>query len=461
MTDIIPNRNQYGAFLSDPVMVQAFEQLFARTVSVTPSTPGDTSDTDFAAMSADAKADLALALLANLAAQIGDQPIVRPIIPDYSNDRAYLPSPAPSAEVEDYKPSYQQSSNVDNEEYSPSNSQVLSFSADDAWHESSYLLAALLDRYKNENYQAIQAGYTPTIVYLPTSVSNHEAPYFPARGDCEPNCNDTALLQMGLHPSEPIKDRMETFQHRPIPVIPAKDEMWNYVAPTTHPLNKDDMQLYVPPQSPINNKIEGNTYINGTFTVPKATGKTGIMVDYMAPTYPWQISIGQIIIKSSGSADPAWNIYRGTAPKVIRQYQFDVNNEIWINHQLPYDYAKGTDLWLDLHWSLNVGSINENITWTVDLSYAKGDNQQAFSSILSASVTTASSTTIRQQMSSCIQITGGSMMTLTDMEPDVLICMHIFLAANTGSTKPFLHSADLQYQTTNVGTKNREPDFYA
>lgn len=49
------------------------------------------------------------------------------------------------------------------------------------------------------------------------------------------------------------------------------------------------------------------------------------------------------------------------------------------------------------------------------------------------------------------------------LEVDGLLLVRTFLSANTmnGTPAQFLHTVDLHYQSTNVGTKNKAPNFYA
>jgi len=303
-------------------------------------------------------------------------------------------------------------------------------------------------------------------VYLPNNVgANNASTYLPtAAANGAPAQYQIALPQQIAPPTyqfDVVQPISPTYQIDPALDIRNKDDYALFQPPVTAKyLNKDDISLYQPPWQPVPGKIEDNLYLNGILTLPKLS-TAGIKVDYTNPTYPWKTALGRVTVKITGSADPSWAIYRGTAPKVIRAYQFAVNNEVWVDHVMPYDYAKGTDIFVDFHWSLNVGSISENITWAIDFAYAKSDNQQACSNIFSASVLQASSTTQRQMMSTTIQLTGGGLITLSDCEPDMWIGMHVYLSANSGSTQPFLHSIDLQYQSTGIGTKNRDPDFYA
>jgi hypothetical protein len=53
------------------------------------------------------------------------------------------------------------------------------------------------------------------------------------------------------------------------------------------------------------------------------------------------------------------------------------------------------------------------------------------------------------------------------METDAVLMCNVHLSANNmtvsggGVPAPFLHFVDVHYQSTNVGTKNRAPSFWA
>lgn len=205
----------------------------------------------------------------------------------------------------------------------------------------------------------------------------------------------------------------------------------------------------------------GNITVAGGLILPK-TISTGIKVDTGTPTFGWRDLLGPITIKGSGASDPTWAVYNGN----VSQYQMSVNDEVTVAFHLPHDYVPATDIYAHVHWSLNVGSITENCTWEFTSIYAKGHNQAAFTTTpLVTSILQASSTTQYQHMiaETAISSAGGSG-TLFDnalFEVDGLIIIRIKLSVNSGATKPFIHMVDLHYQSTNMATKNKAPNFYS
>lgn len=193
-------------------------------------------------------------------------------------------------------------------------------------------------------------------------------------------------------------------------------------------------------------------------------GGLGFKVDPAAAAYPWHDMLGTIRTRGVGATDPADAVYRNG----VKQYQFAVNDECWIEFHIPHDYAPGTDLHVHAHWSHDSGAVTGGtITWTFESTYAKGHNQAAFPATKTVTLSPTASTTQYQHMISEIQMStsggSGTEIDTDDVEPDGVILMHITLTANamTGATPdPFLHFVDIHYQSTNVGTKNKINDFY-
>lgn len=183
----------------------------------------------------------------------------------------------------------------------------------------------------------------------------------------------------------------------------------------------------------------------------------GIKVDKALPTFGWQDLLGRISVRGVGGQDPTFAVYRSP----VRQFRFNVNDECWLEFHIPHDHLPNSDVFLHAHWSLASAGISENITWGFDVSYSKGHGQGAFTSpvnILTA--VTPTSTTQYQHIITEVQATGVGKIDKSILEPDGLILCRTYLHANSGVTPPFLHFADLHYQTTNIGTKQKSPDFY-
>jgi hypothetical protein len=210
--------------------------------------------------------------------------------------------------------------------------------------------------------------------------------------------------------------------------------------------------------------LRGEVFHNNSIIMPKESGK-GIMVDPSAPTYCWQDLLGPIVIRGTGIAtDPTFNVFHNS----IRAYQFTVNDYVELMFHLPHDYVAGSDVYMHVHWGHNnAGVTSGDVTWEFETMYAKGHNQAAFPTSKIVTVTETASTVQYQHMiaETAISSAGGST-TLIDnaaFEPDGIFMIRVRLTANTmnGGPEPFLFLADMHYQSTGIGTKQKAPNFYS
>lgn len=187
----------------------------------------------------------------------------------------------------------------------------------------------------------------------------------------------------------------------------------------------------------------------------------------------WNDLLGIPNIRTIGSNDPSWNVYRGT----IRQYQFSQSqmNELWFSYHMQHDYKPGSDIHLHIHWSQNTvdtggtAGAPGNVKWYFDVTYAKGHNQAAFFAPITTSVVGTASGTQYQHMLNEVQLTSstptGSQFNSNLLEPDGVIILRAYRDASdvsdTLDQAPFVHFVDIHYQTDRVNTKNKAPNFYS
>lgn len=213
-----------------------------------------------------------------------------------------------------------------------------------------------------------------------------------------------------------------------------------------------------------------------TLTIDKTSGN-GIKVDKTTPTFPWQDQLGKVAIRTAGANDPTWAVYRST----IRQFQFSnaIVNEVWNEFHIPHDYVPGTDLYIHVHWSQTTvdtggaGATPGNVKWYFDITYAKGHGTPgaaangAFSASKTTSVVQQGSTTQygHQIAETVITDDGTSLIDRSLVEPDGLFLIRTYRdpadAADTLNQNPWVHEIDIHYQSTNIGTKNKSPNFYS
>ena len=201
---------------------------------------------------------------------------------------------------------------------------------------------------------------------------------------------------------------------------------------------------------------------------PKAKGAGGIKVDSEgSPTYPWHDVLGVLQVYGEvGDASRA--AFRGG----IKALQFDENDSSYVDFHFPHDYVPNSDIYVHIHWSHGGALVTGgSVTWGVEFTYAKGHNQAAFPNTATLSVVSSAPTTAYQHMINEVQgsSAGGSASTVdrAELEADGVGMARIYLDSNdilvSGGSKPapFVHYVDLHYQSTGVGTKNKEPDFWA
>jgi len=211
--------------------------------------------------------------------------------------------------------------------------------------------------------------------------------------------------------------------------------------------------------------VQGN--IRGNTLILSKTSGEGIKVDVASPTFGWRDLKGIITIRGIGSTDPSFNIYRNG----IRQHQFSVNDEVFLEFHIDHDYVPNTHIYIHPHWSHNSSLVTGgSVTWTAEMTYSKGHNQAAFPATVSLDITQNASTTQYQHLVADEQasVTDGDSTHLntTNLEIDGIILVRFYLKANNitvsggGAPEPFLHYVDIHYQSTNVCTKQRAPNFY-
>jgi hypothetical protein len=209
----------------------------------------------------------------------------------------------------------------------------------------------------------------------------------------------------------------------------------------------------------------GTMSIADDLVLPKTSGN-GIRVDTASATFGWRDLLGEIRTRGVGATDPGDATYIGN----IKAYQFAVNDECWVDYHIPHDYVPGTDIHLHFHWSHNSAIVTGgSITWGADVTYAKGHNQAAFAATVNTTVSENASTTQYQHMIAEVQLSAtspsGSQIDSDDLEPDGVIMVRGYLSANNITSSgavpdPFLHFMDVHFQTTNIGTKAKAPNFY-
>lgn len=201
--------------------------------------------------------------------------------------------------------------------------------------------------------------------------------------------------------------------------------------------------------------------------IPKTKGKGIKIGPNGSETFGWHDLLGTVQVYGD-LGDAIRVAYRGG----IKALQFDEGDSAYVDFHLPHDYAPNTDIFVHVHWSHNSALVTGgSVTWGFELMYAKGHNQSAFPAPITVSVSQNANTIQYQHMvaEGLASTPGGSgtLLNTADIEVDGLIQCRLFLDSNDitvsggGIPLPFAHTIDIHYQSTNIATKNRSPDFWA
>jgi hypothetical protein len=217
---------------------------------------------------------------------------------------------------------------------------------------------------------------------------------------------------------------------------------------------------------------KGNIRIYDIPVLSKVSGN-GIKVDLSTPTYGFRDLLGEIKILTPGANDPTLATFRDG----IKGWTFSnaVMNEVWNYYHIPHDYVPGSDIFLHFHWAQNVvdsggpAGVPGDVKWQAEVIYAKGHDQEAYPASFTTSITQTASGTQYQHLLGEVQLSASSPSAIqidSDLlEPDGVIKIRSFRdpvdAADTLNQVPFLDYVDIHYQSTNIATKSKAPDFYS
>jgi hypothetical protein len=181
----------------------------------------------------------------------------------------------------------------------------------------------------------------------------------------------------------------------------------------------------------------------------------GIKVDTASPTFPFRDILGVIDIQTTGPNNPAYAVVTGTS---FYDFQFDIGEKCQINYHLPHDYVVGTDIFFHAHWIADGTDVN-TVKWQFDYAYADGHGGGVFPL---ATPSTATAEEAAAGVAFTHMITETSAQTIT-MLPDGVIQCIVTRITNGGTDNTdniYLKEADVHYQSTNIGTKQKSPPFY-
>jgi hypothetical protein len=200
--------------------------------------------------------------------------------------------------------------------------------------------------------------------------------------------------------------------------------------------------------------------------VPKTKGDGILLGPYGSETFGWNDLVGTLQVYGE-LGEGVRQVYRGG----IKAVQVVEGESAYIDFHLPHDYAPDTDIYIHVHWSHNSALVTGgSVTWGFELLYAKGHDQAVFLEPIVISVAqNASLVQYRHMVAEGLASASGGSAVLLDtdtIETDGIIQCRVFLDSNDITVSggvipdPFIHAVDIHYQTTNVATKNRSPNFW-
>jgi hypothetical protein len=209
-----------------------------------------------------------------------------------------------------------------------------------------------------------------------------------------------------------------------------------------------------------------NVEVSEDFIASRLTGK-GIRVGGTATSFPWRDLEGPIRPKDTGVGKPTLSTYR--AP--IRAFSFIANDIVDLEFHWPHDWVPGTDVYIHTHWSHTGTNITGSLVLEYSWSFAKGHNQSVFPAATTLTHTVGSlSLAGYPQYQHIISETQLSAATPAagQIDTDNLEVDGLLLMSLTPTTIPtitagslFIHYVDIHYQSSNIGTKQKSPNFYA
>lgn len=209
------------------------------------------------------------------------------------------------------------------------------------------------------------------------------------------------------------------------------------------------------------------TKLGGNLVLPKTSGM-GIQVDPAAPTFGWRDIIGSVQPKATGAGSPARAVYAGGN---LADYAFIANDVSDFVYHIPHDYVPGTDIYFHVHWSHTGTTVSGNAVFDAFYTIAKRDTGAAFPAekqltITYDTVNVATTPRYSHRVDEVQMSAAAATATLAanaEIEVDGLILVTLKLRTLPtigGGGKLFVHTCDIHYQSDNMATKNRAPNFY-
>lgn len=203
---------------------------------------------------------------------------------------------------------------------------------------------------------------------------------------------------------------------------------------------------------------------NSTHPVVSQVKGHGLKLGIDNPTFGWHDMLSPTMIYEGAAAHkPTFEVLVGN----IRAYQFSELDESFHNFHILHDYVPNSEMYIHVHWTqATIPSTAGNLTWEFEVSYAKGYDQQGFTSptkvitVQQPSVTSARLHKIAETKLATPSGTGG-LLDSEQIETDGLILVRTRLLTNTSNVDPHMLFCDIHYQSTGIPTKNKNFNFWS
>lgn len=205
--------------------------------------------------------------------------------------------------------------------------------------------------------------------------------------------------------------------------------------------------------------------MTGSLSLPKTKGD-GLLIDN---GYSWLDIIGDVTPKTIGTNAASLKTYIGN----VRSWVHPVGSYGDIVYHIPHEYAPNTNIFLHVHWGHNGTNISGTFKLNIWATFAPRDGIYSSTIATSIIVNSLNITNTPQYFKRVDEIQfsmiGGSssMLNTTDIAVDGLINLHYELdtipsiTGSAYSNLPYIHTIDVHMQSNGIGTKNKDPDFYA
>ena len=188
-------------------------------------------------------------------------------------------------------------------------------------------------------------------------------------------------------------------------------------------------------------------------------------------SFGWRDITVQVIARGVGATDPTWSQIDSTN---LYAYKFSTGDQIWAAAHIPHDIVPNSQVHFHAHWCVDatVSPYTTNaVTWEWQYAYAKGFGQGVFDFGLANSPLTSANTVTATEAATVPythMVTETAAVTIPGLsEPDGIIYFRLRRISNTTSPVAdqtagvFLITSDIHYQSTNMATKQKAPNFYA